>query len=143
LRRILRRQVDNRSTLLGAVRINRLPWVDTPTRSGIWDLLLCPAWIHYATLGSAFLGLPETHRTGKDFTMAGKTEQIKGQAKEAAGSLIGNKDLQDEGKTDRQAGAAKEKAGHAKDKVEEVVEKVEHKVEDAIDSATDAVHRDS
>jgi len=118
-------------------------WVGAPTRSGIWDLLLWLARIHHATLGSAFLGPPETHRTGRVFTMAGKTEQIKGQAKEAAGSLIGNKDLQDEGKTDRQAGAAKEKAGHAKDKVEEVVEKVEHKVEDAIDSATDAVHRDS
>ena len=75
--------------------------------------------------------------------MAGKTEQIKGQAKEAAGSLIGNKDLQGEGKADRQADEAKEKAGHAKDKVEEVVEKAEHKVEEAIDSAKDAAHRDS
>jgi uncharacterized protein YjbJ (UPF0337 family) len=75
--------------------------------------------------------------------MAGKTEQVKGQAKEAVGSLTGNKDLQAEGKTDRQAGEAKEKVGHAKDKVEEVAEKVEHKVGEMIDSAKDAAHRDS
>ena len=30
--------------------------------------------------------------------MAGKTEQVKGQAKEAVGSLTGNKDLEAEGK---------------------------------------------
>jgi len=74
--------------------------------------------------------------------MAGKTEQVKGQVKESVGSLTGNKDLQAEGKTDRQAGEAKEKVGHAKDKVEEVVEKVEHKVGEAIDSAKAAAHRD-
>jgi uncharacterized protein YjbJ (UPF0337 family) len=75
--------------------------------------------------------------------MAGKTEQVKGQAKEAVGSVTGNKDLEAEGKADRQAGEAKEKVGHAKDKVEEVVEKVEHKVGKAVDSAKDAAHRDS
>jgi len=75
--------------------------------------------------------------------MAGKTEQVKGQGKEAVGRLTGNKDLQAEGKTDRQAGEAKEKVGHAKDKVEEVVEKVEHKAGKAIDSAKDSTHRDS
>jgi len=75
--------------------------------------------------------------------MAGKAEQVKGQAKEAVGSVTGNKDLEAEGKADRQAGEAKEKVGHAKDKVEEVVEKVEHKVGEAIDSAKDAEHPDS
>ncbi len=75
--------------------------------------------------------------------MAGKTEQVKGQAKEAVGSLTGDKDLQAQGKSDRQAGEAKEKVGHAKDQVEEVVEKVEHKAEGVIDKAKDATHRDS
>ncbi len=75
--------------------------------------------------------------------MAGKTEQVKGQAKEAVGSLTGNKDLQAEDKTDRQAGDAKEKVGHAKDKVEDVIEKAEHKAGEVIDSAKDAAHRDS
>jgi len=74
--------------------------------------------------------------------MAGKTEQIKGQAKEAVGSLTGDKDLQAEGKADRQAGEAKEKVGHAKDKVEEVAEKVEHEAGEVIDKAKDAAHRD-
>jgi uncharacterized protein YjbJ (UPF0337 family) len=74
--------------------------------------------------------------------MAGKSEQVKGQAKEAVGSLTGNKDLEAEGKADRQAGEAKEKVGHAKDKVEEVVEKVEHKAGEVIDKAKDAAHRD-
>jgi uncharacterized protein YjbJ (UPF0337 family) len=67
--------------------------------------------------------------------MAGKTEQVKGQAKEAVGSLTGNKDLESEGKADRRAGEAKEKVGHAKDKVEEVIEKVEHKAGEVIDKA--------
>ena len=75
--------------------------------------------------------------------MAGKAEQVKGQAKEAVGDLTGNEDLQAEGRTDRQAGEAKEKVGHAKDKVEEVAEKVEHKVGEVIDSAKDAAHRGS
>ena len=75
------------------------------------------------------------------YTMAGKTEQVKGQAKEAAGSLTGNKDLESEGKADRRAGEAKEKVGHAKDKLEEVIEKVEHKVGEVIDKAKDTSHR--
>ena len=75
--------------------------------------------------------------------MAGKSEQVKGQAKEAVGHLTGNKDLQTEGKTDRQAGEAKEKVGHAKDKVEEVAEKAEHKVGKVINRAKDSTHRDS
>jgi uncharacterized protein YjbJ (UPF0337 family) len=73
--------------------------------------------------------------------MAGKSEQVKGQAKEAVGSLTGNKDLQAEGKADRQAGEAKEKVGHAKDKVEEAIEKVEHKAGEVIDKTKDTAHR--
>jgi len=62
--------------------------------------------------------------------MAGKTDQAKGRAKGAVGSLTGDKDLKSEGKADRRAGEAKERVGHAKEKVEEV-----------IDKAKDAVHR--
>ncbi|HZM53868.1 MAG TPA: CsbD family protein [Acidimicrobiales bacterium] len=72
--------------------------------------------------------------------MAGKTEQAKGQVKEAVGSLTGNKDLESEGKADRRAGEAKEKVGQAKDKVEEVIEKVEHKTGEVIDKAKDTAH---
>ena len=67
--------------------------------------------------------------------MSEKTEQVKGNAKEAVGRLTGNKDLESEGKADRRAGEAKEKVGHAKDKVEEVIEKVEHKAGEVIDKA--------
>jgi len=70
--------------------------------------------------------------------MAGKSEQVKGQAEEAVGSLVGNKDLESEGKADRQAGEAKEKLGQARDKVEEVVEKVERKTGDVVDTVKDA-----
>ncbi len=57
--------------------------------------------------------------------MAGKTEQVKGQAKEAVGGLVGNKDLESKGKAERHAGEVKEKVGSAKDKVDEAVDKVE------------------
>ncbi len=62
--------------------------------------------------------------------MGAKGDQVKGQAKEAIGSLVGDKDLESEGKSDRRAGEAKEKVESAKDKVEEVIDKTK-----------DAVHR--
>ncbi len=73
--------------------------------------------------------------------MSGKSDQVKGQVKEAAGALTGNKDLESEGKSDRRAGEAKEKLDDAKDKVKDVVDNAEDKVEDVIDKAKDAVHR--
>ena len=73
--------------------------------------------------------------------MGAKGDQVKGKVKEAAGSLIGDKDLESEGKADRRAGEAKEKLGHAKDKVEEVVDKAEEKGEEVVDTAKDALHR--
>jgi len=74
-------------------------------------------------------------------TMGGKSDQVKGQVKEAAGSLTDDKDLESEGKADRRAGEAKEKLDHAKDKIEEVIDKAEDKVEEVIDKAKDALHR--
>ena len=62
--------------------------------------------------------------------MGAKGDKVKGQAKEAVGSLVGDKDLESEGKSDRRAGDAKEKVESAKDKVEEVIDKTK-----------DAVHR--
>ena len=73
--------------------------------------------------------------------MAGKTDQVKGQVKEAVGSLTGDKDLESEGKADRRAGETKEKVADAKDKVEGVIDKAEDKVEEVIDTAEDALHR--
>ena len=73
--------------------------------------------------------------------MGAKTDQVKGQVKEAAGRLAGDKDLESKGKADRRAGEAKEKLDHAKDKVEEVIEKTEDKVEEVVDKAKDALHQ--
>lgn len=73
--------------------------------------------------------------------MGAKSDQVKGHAKEAAGVLTGNKDLESEGKKDRRTGEAEEKIDHAKDKVEEVVDKSKDKVEEAVDKTKDALHR--
>jgi uncharacterized protein YjbJ (UPF0337 family) len=73
--------------------------------------------------------------------MSGKSDQVKGQVKEAAGALTGNKDLESEGKADRRAGEAKEKLDDAKDKVKDVVDDAAGKVEDVVDKAKNAVHR--
>ena len=73
--------------------------------------------------------------------MGAKGDQMKGKAKEKVGSAMGDKDLEHEGKADRQAGEAKEKLGHATDKVEAVIDTVKDKVEEVIDKARDALHR--
>jgi uncharacterized protein YjbJ (UPF0337 family) len=62
--------------------------------------------------------------------MAGKSDQMKGKAKEAVGDLTGSKDLKSEGKADRHAGEVKEKVG-----------KVEEKVEEGIDKVKDILHK--
>ena len=49
---------------------------------------------------------------------------MKGKAKEAVGDLTGNKDLNSEGKADRQAGEVKEKVGKVEEKVDEGIDKV-------------------
>jgi uncharacterized protein YjbJ (UPF0337 family) len=56
--------------------------------------------------------------------MAGKTDQMKGKAKEAVGDLTGNKDLKAEGTADRQAGEVKEGVGKVEKKVDEAIDKV-------------------
>lgn len=49
--------------------------------------------------------------------MAGKMDQAKGRAKEAAGALTGNQRLKSKGKVDQAAGKVKEGAAKAVDKV--------------------------
>ena len=63
-------------------------------------------------------------------TMGAESDQVKGKAKEVAGIVTGDKDLESEGQADRRGGEAKEK-----------VDKVEGKVEEVIDKAKDALHR--
>jgi uncharacterized protein YjbJ (UPF0337 family) len=56
--------------------------------------------------------------------MSGKTDEVKGRIKEAAGVLIGNDELREEGKTDQAVGKVKQVAEKAIDAVEEAVKKV-------------------
>jgi len=58
----------------------------------------------------------------------GKVDQAKGRVKEAAGSLTGDSDLKNEGRTDQAAGKAKDKAEDLKDKVEDAIDKVKDKL---------------
>jgi uncharacterized protein YjbJ (UPF0337 family) len=62
--------------------------------------------------------------------MSGKTDDIKGRAKEAVGDLTGDKDLQTEGKADQAAGTVKDKVAGAKDWVDDKVDEVKDKVTD-------------
>jgi uncharacterized protein YjbJ (UPF0337 family) len=73
--------------------------------------------------------------------MSAKSEQVKGHAKEAAGVLTGDKDLESQGKTDRRTGEVEEKIDHAKDKVEEGIDKAKGNAEEAADKVKDAIHR--
>jgi uncharacterized protein YjbJ (UPF0337 family) len=72
--------------------------------------------------------------------MGAKGDQAKGQAKEAMGVLVGNEDLESEGKSDRRAGEAKAKVESVKDEVGDVIDKTKDKVDEVIDKAKDAVH---
>jgi uncharacterized protein YjbJ (UPF0337 family) len=54
--------------------------------------------------------------------LEGKKENIKGRIKEAAGTLTGDKDLENEGADERARGAAKEQIGRTRRKVGEAVE---------------------
>ena len=56
--------------------------------------------------------------------MSGKTDEVKGRIKEAAGVLIGNDKLREEGKTDQAVGKVKQVAEKAVEEVKEVVKKV-------------------
>ncbi|HEX3870009.1 MAG TPA: CsbD family protein, partial [Pirellulales bacterium] len=53
--------------------------------------------------------------------MSGKTDQIKGRAKEAAGAITDDDRLRREGKRDQTAGKVKEKVENAVDKVKDAV----------------------
>ena len=53
--------------------------------------------------------------------MGGKTDEVKGQIKEAAGALTGNDKLREEGKTDQAVGKAEQAVQKAADTVGEAV----------------------
>jgi uncharacterized protein YjbJ (UPF0337 family) len=53
----------------------------------------------------------------------GTADDLKGRAKEAAGSLTDDDSLKNEGKVDRASGSVKDKVGDAADKVKDVLRK--------------------
>jgi uncharacterized protein YjbJ (UPF0337 family) len=53
----------------------------------------------------------------------GAIENAKGRAKEAAGTLIGNKNLESEGAADRAAGAVKKAVGDVKHEIAKKIER--------------------
>jgi uncharacterized protein YjbJ (UPF0337 family) len=57
-----------------------------------------------------------------------RTDEAKGRAKEAAGSLADDDDLKNEGKADQAASSVKKKAEEAKDKAEDAVDSVKDKL---------------
>jgi len=52
---------------------------------------------------------------------SGKSDELKGRVKEAAGALTGDKKLKREGKADQAAGKIKQKVENAIDKVKEAL----------------------
>lgn len=60
--------------------------------------------------------------------MEGKRDELKGRAKEAAGDLTDDDDLEREGKADQVAGKAKQFLEDAKEKGEDLIDKVKDKV---------------
>ena len=53
----------------------------------------------------------------------GKTDDVKGRVKEAAGDLTDDQGLKNEGKVDRATGSVKDKVGDVGDKVKDTVNK--------------------
>ena len=56
--------------------------------------------------------------------MSGKTDEVKGRIKEAAGALIDNDNLREEGKTDQAVGKVKQVVEKVVAKAKQVVKKV-------------------
>ena len=56
-----------------------------------------------------------------------KIQDLKGQAKEAAGNLTGNEDLENKGKSDQAKASIKEKLGEVVDTVKDKVDDVKNK----------------
>jgi uncharacterized protein YjbJ (UPF0337 family) len=77
--------------------------------------------------------VPFRWKAGGRDAMSARTQQWKGRIKQAAGSLTGNRRLEEEGKADRQAGEAKEELARAKEKLIDVIDKAASSIEDALD----------
>ncbi len=73
--------------------------------------------------------------------MGAESDQVKGKAKQAAGIVTGDQNLEAEGKTDRRSGEAKEKVEDAKSKIEGMLDTAGEKAETIVEKAKAALHR--
>lgn len=60
--------------------------------------------------------------------MSGFTDKVKGRAKQAAGDVTGDEELERDGEKDELAGKAKDTVDDAKDKVEGAIDSVRDKL---------------
>lgn len=74
--------------------------------------------------------------------MERKAEELKGRAKEAAGDLTGDEDLQRQGREDQVAATAKRRVDQAKDKAEEAVQSAKGGVEKLKGKASEVVEEE-
>lgn len=75
--------------------------------------------------------------------MGAQSDHAVGKAKQAAGIVTDNEELEAEGKEERHRGDVKDNLEHAKSKVEEALDAAEAKLETAVDKAKDPLHRHS
>jgi uncharacterized protein YjbJ (UPF0337 family) len=72
-----------------------------------------------ACRGTHTAGKPDTN--GGSIMASGKSDELKGRVKEAAGALTGDKKLKREGRTDQAVGKVKQKMEKAIDKVKDAL----------------------
>jgi uncharacterized protein YjbJ (UPF0337 family) len=60
-------------------------------------------------------------REGRSMMASGKTDEIKGRVKEAAGALTGDEKLKREGRVDQTVGKVRQKAEKVIDKIKDAV----------------------
>ena len=73
--------------------------------------------------------------------MGARSDQVKGKAKQAAGIITGDKNLEAEGKADRRSGEVKKQVEHVKGKVEDVLDTVDKNVGAVLDKVKAALTR--
>jgi uncharacterized protein YjbJ (UPF0337 family) len=71
--------------------------------------------------------------------MTAKSDQVKGRAKQVAGIVTGDKNLEAEGNADRLSAETAERIDNAQGKLHEVIDTVEEFVDGAFDKAKDLV----
>ncbi len=73
--------------------------------------------------------------------MGATGDQVKGQGKEAAGSMLGNEKLEAEGRHDRQVGEAEAKVDKVEHKADELMVRAKAEVEKLADKVKESLHR--